>query len=126
MKPIIKTILFSYVFVYSAIFFLYKYDYINGLFLNSAIYAGILNFVNSAAAFVLFEFSYRQKNKTFLIANLGGMGVRMMFVLLSIVLVVQFLEIDVLGFLLIFFLFYFILLSLEVFHFHKKVKHKNS
>lgn len=122
MKQTIRFILITYILVYSFLGILLFNDVIDQMFLTSAIIAGLLNLVNSIFAIVLFEYSHKKGNKIFLLANVGGMGARMLLMLVAILIIVKFFEIHEIGFLLIFFCIYFILLSSEVLHFHKKMK----
>lgn len=57
-----------------------------------------------------------------MIYNLGGLVVRLMVLLTIFVLVIKFLNIDNYGFILVFFLFYFISLVFEVKFYLKKAK----
>lgn len=57
-----------------------------------------------------------------MIYNLGGLVVRLMVLLTIFVLVIKFLNIDDYGFILVFFLFYFISLVFEVKFYLKKAK----
>ena len=125
MKLISRIILFIYILVYVTLAALYNFGVIDFSFLYSAIIAGILNVVNSLLAILLFEYSYKKGGNVFLLANLGGMGARMIFILVSILIIMKFFTINEIAFLLIFFIIYFILLSSEVFYFHKKTKNKN-
>ena len=125
MKLISRILLILYIIIYVTLAALYNFGVIDFSFLYSALIAGILNIVNSLIAILLFEYSYKKGGNVFLLANLGGMGARMVFMLVSILVIMKFFKIHEIGFLLIFFIIYFILLSSEVFYFHKKTKNKN-
>jgi len=98
-------------------------DVISSLFFISAVYAGVLNLINAFAAVQLFKISYKADAQLFMIYNLGGLGVRLFLLLIVIFLVIKFLNIDEYGFILVFFLFYFISLILEVM-FYLKIANK--
>jgi F0F1-type ATP synthase assembly protein I len=93
---------------------LYFFQIIDQLFLNSAIYAILFNIINFVAAVYLFKSSLGKSNNTFLIKNLGGMGLRLIILLLVIFISLKFLNIDRYGFILVFFIFYFVYLILEI------------
>jgi hypothetical protein len=93
---------------------------ITDLFLVSAIYAGIINLINTLAAIKLFDISFKSGTSFFMIYTLGGLGVRLMLLLIIFVIVIKFLNIDNYAFILVFFLFYFISLGLEVIFYLKK------
>lgn len=119
-----KIISIFYVIIYLSAYIMYKSDIISELFLFSTIYAGVLNLLNSVAAFFLFKYSFGKSNNIFLIANLGGMGVRLLFLLIAVFIFIKFLNIDKYGFILTFFIFYFFLLIFEINYFKNKVEKK--
>jgi hypothetical protein len=90
------------------------FEIINELKFFSIIYAGILSLINVLTAVLLFRYSYKSRHSSFMILNFGGLGIRVFFLLLGFVLVIKLLNIDKYAFILVFFLFYFISLSLEV------------
>lgn len=98
--------------------------YINNLVYKSILGAVILNYLNTIAAVTLFNYSYKKGNKKFLIYNLGGLGIRLLLILIAVLVTIKIIIVDILAFLLIFFIFYFILLTLEVIYFHRKVKNE--
>lgn len=103
---------------------LFYFDVISQLYFNSAMAAIGLNFINSFAAFWLFQKSYQKSNSNYMLANLGGMVARMLFLLAAVVVTIIFLNIEKIAFILLFFIFYFILLAVEVVFFVKKVEEK--
>jgi len=104
------------------IFSLYFLGIIDLNLFESACYALILNLFNSSAALFLFEISKKKNNQIFFVANMGGIGIRLFFLLIAIVILIKFLIIDLYGFILVFFIFYFILLSSEIWYFSKFMK----
>ena len=125
MNSFIKRILVLYSIVYIVLGFLYFNNTISQLFFVSSIYAGILNLINSFAAVKLFNISYKKGASSFMIYNLGGLGLRLMVLLVIFVIVIKFLNIDEYGFILIFFLFYFISLIFEVIFYINKTQNKH-
>lgn len=124
MKKIIK---YTFIPVFSGILILlilYFLDIINNIILYSTVYAAGLNLLNSIIAFSMFEKSIKKSNQAFLISNLGGMGIRMIFLLIVLFLSIKFLKIHMLSFILVFFIFYFSLLAMEVYYFKVRIEEK--
>lgn len=117
----IRYALLIFVIGYAVIFTLRASGVVTENFVDASFYAGGLNLVNILAAYLLFDKSFGKTNKTFLIYNLGGMGLRLFFLLISIFLLLYFLNLDVYGFIFVFFVFYFLFLFLEVRFFVKKI-----
>lgn len=116
-KNLKKTINSAIIFTIAGIItiaLLYFFQIIDQLFLNSAIYAILFNIINFVAAVYLFKSSLGKSSNTFLIKNLGGMGLRLIILLLVIFISLKFLNIDRYGFILVFFIFYFVYLILEI------------
>lgn len=122
MRSLTRKIIFFYALIYSILFVLFHYDIITAYFLIASIYAGIINLINSFTAIKIFELSINKEGSSFIFYNLGGLGVRLIIILIIFVLVIKFLNIDKYGFILTFFILYFILLFLEVIFYHKTVK----
>ncbi len=114
MSKFIRNIAIFYLLSFIVILVLNYFEIINELRFFSIIYAGILSLINVLAAVLLFRYSYKSRHSSFMIFNFGGLGVRVVFLLIAIVLVIKLLNIDKYAFILVFFLFYFISLSLEV------------
>ena len=125
MNSFVKRIIILYAIVYIVLGIFYYIGTINQLFFTSAIYAGLLNIINSFAAVKLFNVSYKKGASSFMIYNLGGLGLRLLMLLVIFVLVIKFLNIDEYGFILIFFLFYFISLIFEVIFYINKTQNKH-
>lgn len=98
---------------------LYMFDFISPRFFNAFLLAVGLNVFNFGIAVSIFQKSLEKSNKTFLFYNLGGLGMRLFILLIAIVLILNSLKIDKYGFILQFFIFYFLLISLEIAIFHK-------
>jgi hypothetical protein len=101
---------------------LYFTHVLNEIVFITSIYAGALNIINFLAASLAFKWTLKKDNKKFLRFNLGGMGVRLFFLLCSIFILLNFLKIDIYAFILVFFVFYFVFLIVEVNYFHKSME----
>ena len=117
MSKFIRNIVIFYLLSFIVILILKNYEIITELSFYSIIYAGILNLVNVLTAVLLFHYSLKSSHSSFMILNFGGLGIRIFFLLFGFVLVIKLLNIDKYAFILVFFLFYFISLSLEVMYF---------
>ena len=104
----------------SVIFLLHLFNQIEPSILYASLCAGALTLMNAIAAYFLFEQSIGKSDSLYLVYNLGGMGVRVLFLLMFVFLVIYFLKIDKYAFIFIFFIFYFTSLVLEVNYFVKK------
>ncbi len=78
-----------------------------------------LNIVNIFLALFLFEKSIDSSHQKFMVFNLGGMLVRVFFLLILFIVIIKILKIDIYEFILVFFVFYFIQLIIEILHFAK-------
>ncbi|MFZ1291728.1 MAG: hypothetical protein WAR79_16650 [Melioribacteraceae bacterium] len=119
MKSFYKQIVYLYLSTFLIIAILYFTQIISPTFLFSAVLAGIINLINAFAAVKLFQISYKKGGSSFMIYNLGGLGIRLFGLLIIFLLIIKFLNIDEYAFIFIFFLFYFISLILEVFFYIK-------
>ena len=114
--------LFLYVVAYSVFGVLFYLKIVDSLFIFSSFYAAILNISNILLALLLYYFSVGKSNSAFLILNLGGMGVRLLFLLISVFIFLKFLKIDKYAFIFIFFIFYFLQIIFEIGYFNRRVK----
>jgi hypothetical protein len=105
---------------------LHQFNIISRQFFNASLLAVGLNTFNFGIAVWLFQKSLDKSNKTFLFYNLGGLGMRLFILLIAIVLILNSLKIDKYGFILQFFIFYFLLISLEIAFFHKTMLDRSS
>ncbi len=122
MKKIIKTLLYIYLPALVIVFLLYNRSLISYEIYLSAFSAIIINLTNLTAALLLYHLSVNRSNQIFMILNLGGMGVRVFFMLLSFVLILIFLEIDTIAFILVFLIFYSLSMVIEIKYFNKTVQ----
>ncbi|MEW6196240.1 MAG: hypothetical protein AB1521_13905 [Bacteroidota bacterium] len=70
--------------------------------------------INFIIFFTLLTISFGKSNKIFLIFNLGGMGFRLILMLVVVFITLKYLNIDVYGFIFVFFLWYVLLLVYEI------------
>ena len=124
MREILKTIIYIYFPPYIITYLLKIFDIINITIELSIFLALFLNIINLFLALLFYNFSKNRSNQTFLLFNLGGMGVRIFFLLISFTLSLIFLEIDKYAFILVFLIFYIMSIVFEVRHFNSKKDRK--
>ncbi len=78
-----------------------------------------LNLINLFAALLFYYLSINRSNQVFMLLNIGGMGVRIFFLLFGVMMSLIFLEIDEYAFIFIFLIFYSISIYVEVEYFYK-------
>ncbi|MDZ7765286.1 MAG: hypothetical protein U5K00_12795 [Melioribacteraceae bacterium] len=89
---------------------------------NTALLAIGLNIPTTYSAYYFFNKSLGKTNNEFLLFNLGGMMIRLFFLLVVVFIVIKFLNIDKYAFIFLFFIFYFTSLIFEVNYFRIKAK----
>lgn len=78
-----------------------------------------LNLINLFAALLFYYLSINRSNQVFMLLNIGGMGVRVFFLLFGVMMSLIFLEIDEYAFILVFLIFYSISIYIEIKYFYK-------
>lgn len=116
----VSSIFFVYLISIIIIFLLYQMDFVTSKINFSLVAAWVLNFANFCLALLLFRFSIRKSNKSFMIYNFGGMVARMFSMLTILILCIKSLKIDIYAFIFTFLVFYFMSLIGEILYFHKK------
>jgi len=120
MRNILKTIIYIYFPPY-VIAYILKYLEVISITTELSVFLAIfLNMINLSIALSLYNFSKSKSNQIFLLVNLGGMGVRIFFLLITFTLSLIFLEIDKYAFILVFLIFYSMSIVFEVKHFNSK------
>jgi hypothetical protein len=114
----------AYLITFFVLYILLSTGLLSNIFFKASAYAVTLNFLNSLLAISLFLFSYAGTNQQFIIMNLGGLGVRIFLMLVGIIIILKFLKIDLFDFILVFFVFYFVQLILEIRFFYNFNKEK--
>jgi len=85
-----------------------------------------ISVINFLAFITAFEYSRYKSNKTFLLLNIGGMGVRLMLMLLLVFISIKFLKVDVVGFIFAFFICYIFMLIMEIFIINDNLRGRES
>lgn len=98
------------------------FDVIEWSLFNTALLAIGLNVPTTFSAYYFFNKSLGKSNNEFLLFNLGGMMIRLFFLLVVVFIVIKFLNIDKYAFIFLFFIFYFTSLIFEVNYFRVKAK----
>jgi len=78
-----------------------------------------LNLINLFAALLFYYLSINRSNQVFMLLNIGGMGVRVFFLLFGVMMSLIFLEIDKYAFIFIFLIFYSVSIYIEIKYFYK-------
>lgn len=87
---------------------------------KSAFIAVLLNGIYFAAAIITFNYAKDKSNQQFLLLFVGGMTIRMMFVLFAILLIFLLLNIDEASFIFVFFVLYIFFLVTEIVFYKKR------
>jgi len=91
---------------------------------TALIVSGILGTVNIVISFIILTVSYDKDIKGFMVNYFGGMGIRLLFLLLTIFLILKFMRIDIFVFILSLFVLYFVFQTLEIYYIHSYQKRK--
>lgn len=86
----------------------------------------ILSTANIIAGYFSIEYAFNKSMTRFLKTILGGMGIRMLVLLLAMLFVIQVIKLHVLAFTISLFIYYVIFLVLEIFYIDQKVRAKTS
>lgn len=120
MKKIIRTIFFIYIPLIVIILILKLTSVVDLTIFISVISALLLNLFNLSAALLFYYLSINRSNQVFMLLNLGGMGVRVFFLLIGFIIVLIFLEIDKYAFILVFLILYSLSIFTEIKYFHQE------
>ncbi|MCX6171093.1 MAG: hypothetical protein NTX65_17300 [Ignavibacteriales bacterium] len=82
-----------------------------GYSILNALLITVVNFVVFTSAYV---YSIKKSNKIFLLFTLGGMGVRLLLMLVLVFISIKFLKVDLLGFIFALFIWYTFFLIFEI------------
>ncbi len=126
MRNILKTIIYIFFPPYLLAYILKYLEVISIIQELSIFLALFLNLINLSIALLLFNISKKKSNQLFMLLNLGGMGVRVLFLLFTFTLSLIFLEIDKYAFILVFLIFYSMSIVFEVRHFNSRKDEKNT
>ena len=100
--------------IFAILLILKEFSVITPISFYSYLYACIIAFLNHIAFNILLDFSFKKSNQIFLIVNLGGMGLRVLFMLILVFIAIKFLKIDEFKFIFAFFLLYVLFLVYEI------------
>ncbi len=92
--------------------------------LKAFIIALSLNFINAITAYPLMKRGAAGTNQQFLIFSLGGMLLRILFLLMIIFIIIKFMNVNLIEFLIGFFVFYFAFLVWEMYYYAKRTVKK--
>jgi len=120
LKKIIKPILFIFLPPFLIIEVLHYFGIISTIEAFSASLALFYNLINFGLVISLFEKSKKESYKKFLLLNLGGMVIRLIFLVLAVLISLIFLKIDNYAFILVFLIFYSVSLILEIKYFNSR------
>lgn len=98
------------------------FDILAWSFVEASLIALVINIPTTYSAYFFFNKSLGKSNNEFLLFNLGGMMIRLFFLLVVVFIVIKFLNIDKYAFIFLFFIFYFTSLIFEVNYFRVKAK----
>ena len=124
MRNVLKTIVYIFFPPYVIAYILKQFEVIDITTELSVFIALFLNMINLFFALLLYNFSKSRSNQVFLLLNLGGMGVRIFFLLITFTLSLIFLEIDKYAYILVFLIFYSISIIFEIKHFNSNKNEK--
>ena len=124
MKKIVRTTLYIYIPLFILSYILKISTVIDQRIFVSVFTALFLNLINLFTALLFYYLSINRSNQVFMLLNLGGMGVRVFFLLIGVMMSLIFLEIDKYAFILVFLIFYSMSIVFEVRHFNSKKDRK--
>ncbi len=119
MKKINRTTFYIYIPLIIISYVLYLTSVIDHKSFVSIFTALFLNLINLFAALLFYYLSINRSNQVFMLLNIGGMGVRIFFLLFGVMMSLIFLEIDEYAFILVFLIFYSISIYIEIKYFYK-------
>ncbi len=105
----------------------WKYFTVNQI--NSFVFGYIVSLMNAIIGYKLNTMAFGKPTKTFMMLVFGGMGIRLILVMLFLVILIQFTTLDSLSLVGSVFFFYTLFISIEIYFLHKKqlqVKKHNS
>lgn len=100
--------------------------YANDEMLLATIAGVIISTLNIFLGYLTIEYAYSKSMTGFLKWILGGIGIRMLIMLGSLLFVIKILQLHLISFMVSLFTFYAIYLVLEIFYIDKKVRSKTS
>lgn len=99
-------------------------EYSNFEIIIAAAVGAALSTANFIAGYLSIEYAFNKSMTRFLKTILGGLGIRLVLLLLAMLFAIQVLKLHLLAFTISLFIYYAIFLILEIFYIDKKVRAK--
>lgn len=96
------------------------YKYFNIVQINSIIAGYFISLLNAFIGFKLNTMAFSKPTKSFMVLVFGGMGIRLIVVILLLVILMYFTGLDSLSLVGSVFFFYTVFISIEIYFLHKK------
>lgn len=93
--------------------------YFNVVQINSFIFGYIISLMNAIIGYKLNTMAFNKPTKSFMMLVFGGMGIRLILVMLFLVILIQFTSLDSLSLVGSVFFFYTLFISIEIYFLHK-------
>lgn len=119
MKKIYRTSFYIYIPLIITSYILYLTAIVDHKSFVSIFTALFLNLINLFAALLFYYLSINRSNQVFMLLNIGGMGIRIFFLLFGVMMSLIFLEIDKYAFIFIFLIFYITSIYVEIKFFNR-------
>lgn len=86
---------------------------------------GIISLINVLIGYISVEFAFNKSNATFLKVVLGGMGIRLSLIAVTLILLIKVFDIHLYSLISSMFFFYFLYIIFEIVFVNKKIALKN-
>lgn len=96
------------------------YAYASELQVYSIVCGYAIGFINALAGYKLNNFAFNKPVKMFMVIIFGGMGLRMIFIAITILILLYFAKLDEVSLVASVFFFYIIFVALEINYLHRK------
>lgn len=96
------------------------YAYASQIQVYSIICGYIIGLINAVAGYRLNELAFKKPVKSFMVIVFGGMGIRMLFIAISILILLYIAKLDEVSLVASVFFFYILFVTLEINYLHKK------
>ena len=96
---------------------LWKYFTVNQI--NSIAFGYVISLINAIIGYKLNTMAFSKPTKSFMVLVFGGMGIRLIVVMLFLVILIQFTALDSLSLVGSVFFFYTLFISIEIYFLHK-------
>lgn len=96
----------------------WKYFTVNQI--NSFVFGYIVSLINAVIGYKLNTMAFSKPTKSFMVLVFGGMGIRLLVVLLLLLILIQFTTLDSISLVGSVFFFYTLFISIEIYYLHKK------